>query len=211
MVMGSTIKCLAGQKFGYLVAKYPIRKQQGSQIRTFWVCDCLSDLDHCLGTAEILGCHLTSGRSRSCGCLHFKHGMSNTRTWQSWSNMNQRCNNKNDAKHYKDYGGRGISICERWQGDDGFINFLNDMGEAPEGMTIDRKDNDGNYEPLNCRWATITQQNRNRQNTLGKENVIKIRKMLKEGKSSASIAQIFDVYSTTILRIKWGKTWKGVE
>lgn len=81
-----------------------------------------------------------------------------TPTYNTWMNMIQRCTNAN-APGYKHYGGRGITVCERWLK---FENFLADMGERPEGLTLDRIDNDGNYEPGNCRWATCEQQNANR-------------------------------------------------
>lgn len=77
-----------------------------------------------------------------------------------WKNMINRCYNEKN-RSYKDYGGRGIKICEKWLGEDGFRNFAEDMGPRPEGYSIDRIDNNGNYEPGNCRWATSKQQGRN--------------------------------------------------
>lgn len=88
-----------------------------------------------------------------------KHSLVNSPEYYAWNRMRQRCNNSNHER-YKDYGGRGITICERW-GE--FINFYTDMGSRPSDLhSLDRINNDGNYEPSNCRWATDSQQNRNR-------------------------------------------------
>ena len=88
------------------------------------------------------------------------HGMAYSREYRSWASMKQRCENPNH-KRFSDWGGRGISVCDRWQR---FENFISDMGPRPEGHSIDREDNDGNYEPGNCRWATRSQQQKNRRN-----------------------------------------------
>lgn len=92
-----------------------------------------------------------------------KHGHATppTRTYQSWVDMRKRCFRKNH-KDYPRYGGRGITVCERWLS---FEGFLADMGEAPAGLTLERKDSDGNYEPGNCKWATWAEQRLNRRLT----------------------------------------------
>jgi hypothetical protein len=113
---------------------------------------------------------VTSGRTKSCGCYNidimrermktatYTHGMYGTRTYRTYFMMKDRCLNKNTPA-YKNYGDREISICDRWLVS--FENFLEDMGERPEGRTLDRENNDGNYEPGNCRWATAAEQGGN--------------------------------------------------
>jgi hypothetical protein len=113
------------------------------------------------------GAHLRSGHTKSCGHLrrdvaltvHTTHGMRSTSTYKTWASMLQRCLNKNDAR-YDDWGGRGISVCKRWV--KSFEAFLSDMGIKPIGKSLDRKNNDGNYSPSNCKWSTPKEQSQNR-------------------------------------------------
>lgn len=91
----------------------------------------------------------------------YRSGLSNHNLYNTYFNMIQRCYNTK-RKSYKDYGGRGITVCNRWLGAFGFQNFIEDMGDKPFGLTLDRIDNNGNYESDNCKWSTRSEQNINR-------------------------------------------------
>ena len=133
-----------------------------------YVCDCGKNVTK--RSADVV-----SGNTLSCGCLSSKttsqrnstHGMSGKSEYITWKGMKQRCCNVNNPS-YSSYGGRGISICERWSdAKTGFANFLMDMGYKPSSNhSLDRIDNDGNYEPSNCTWATKTQQASNRRSNI---------------------------------------------
>jgi len=155
---------VSGQRFGRLVAvSFDSRGPRGRALWSFR-CDCGTEATK--RTDAVL-----SGQVQSCGCLqresrklvNTKHGQNPkggpTPEYRCWQNMMTRCRNQNYEKRHS-YGGRGISVCERWEN---FEAFFADMGQRPSpAHSIDRVDNDGNYEPGNCRWATLAEQTRNR-------------------------------------------------
>jgi hypothetical protein len=110
----------------------------------------------------------------SCGCYNKEkvietnttHGLTKTPEYRTWHNMKQRCYNPN-SKRYSDWGGRGIKVCDEWI--NSFETFLKDMGKRPDGCSIDRIDNDGNYESSNCRWITSKEQSYNRRSNINKK------------------------------------------
>jgi hypothetical protein len=151
---------LTGQRFGRLVVQQRAYRRPG--VSPEWLCRC-----DCGAEKIIAASSMTSGRSKSCGCLRSDfgkakrtHGAKRTPEYYSWSHMIYRCENPK-ANRYDRYGGRGITVCERWR--HSFENFLADMGNRPSPQhTLDRINSDGNYEPANCRWATWKQQANNR-------------------------------------------------
>lgn len=150
---------VTGQRFGVLTAVECLGYAPGG---TRWLCKC-----DC-GNSRInkIG-HLTGGVVKSCGCKMAeatgnrarKHGMVDTATYHVWQGMKGRCYNPRNHK-FKDYGARGITVCERWL--ESFENFLEDMGKKPDRKSIDRENNDLGYFKENCRWATPYQQVHNR-------------------------------------------------
>ncbi len=151
--MGKKID-LTGNQFGRLfVVSQNVDK---SPYGIYWDCQC-----SCGKTHTVLGASLRQGLTKSCGCLKkerfFVHGKNESKEYHAWEGMIGRCTNKKNLRYYQ-YGGRGVTVCNRWLK---FENFYQDMGDCPVGHSLDRIDNNMGYEPLNCRWATPEQQQRN--------------------------------------------------
>lgn len=160
--MGNFID-LVGRKFCRLVVLE--RKENNKHNQIQWLCLC-----NCGNKKIITGNRLRTNHTKSCGCLNAEnlkksnktHGLSGNKEYRSWASMKARCYNPNDGK-YKNYGGRGISVCKRWMK---FENFLADMGTKPTpSHQIDRKNTNGSYEPANCRWVTPKENSQNRLNS----------------------------------------------
>lgn len=154
---------LTGKRFGRLVVLEKSDRNNLQEVQ--WLCQC-----DCGVVKAIVGARLRQGRTTSCGCLHREsvqalrasHRKSHTRTFRIWSQMKTRCSNPKNIRWHC-YGGRGIKVCDRWM--NSFESFLEDMGECPDGYSIERIDVNGNYEPSNCKWIPLSRQAANtRQN-----------------------------------------------
>ncbi len=166
----SNMSIKIGEKFDRLTVLSFVGKSEDKKHKIF-ECEC-----DCGGITLVRGDNLPNGHSKSCGCLceevrssvHTTHGETKNHTrsseFSAWQSMLNRCCNKS-CKSYCNYGGRGIKVCERWQ--ESFESFLSDMGRKPSNKhSIERKDNNGNYDPQNCIWATAKIQSRNRRSNI---------------------------------------------
>jgi hypothetical protein len=156
---------ITGQRFGRLVALEWFKKQDVDRVRIYWRCQC-----DCGNVRDINGDSLKRGATQSCGCYRAEvvkvcsitHGHAGkdrvSRIYICWRNMVRRCVNPEDSA-WEYYGGRGITVCDRWLS---FENFLADMGEMPDSLTLDRRDNEAGYDKANCYWATRKEQAQNR-------------------------------------------------
>ena len=163
-----TFKDISGQKFGKLTAINFIRRSESGN--TIWLFSC-----ECGVQKELISSDVLKGHTKSCGCLRkdgkiksvYKHGGFGTRLYSTWGGMHDRCVNIS-GKYYDRYGGRGIKLCDEWHDFVVFRDWALLNGYA-DNLTIDRIDNNGNYEPSNCKWSTPVQQVRNRRSTIWHE------------------------------------------
>lgn len=177
---------MLGKRYSRLIAIAKAKSGKTRGVRWLFRCDCGNEI-------EAYGCSVRSGTTKSCGCYKqevnirrtTKHGLSHTLEYQVWAAMRQRCKPVEQGGHPR-YGGRGIKVCERWM--NSFVDFNSDMGPRPKGFTLERQDNDGDYEPGNCIWADWFTQNQNQglmsTNKTGIKGVCK----LANGKFSAELS-----------------------
>ncbi len=192
---------LTGKRFDRLTVLERAENNNSDKVR--WLCQCV-----CGNQKIIAGTHLSTGKTRSCGCLLSEHAISNnkkycrthgmhrTKTYNSWQSMFARCYDKNNPS-YRYYGAKGIEVCEAWHK---FENFFADMGTRPKGKTIDRKDNSKGYFKENCRWRTPKEQANNRTNNL---------KLTFEGqiKTATEWSKIIGLDRSTISRRYHNEKW----
>lgn len=200
-------KDLTGMKFGKLKVIGISRKvQSGKRERYYWNCKC-----DCGNTKEVRTDCLTLGGTQSCGCMKkeqdkinltkfHRHKLSNTNLWHVYYGILHRCYNKEDT-HYNNYGGRGITVCDEWkQSFDEFVQWSFSNGYE-KGLQIDRINNDGNYEPDNCRWVTVKKNCRNRSTNVLVEY---------DGKF-VTIAELSEILNEPYDKVYWKYRKKGVK
>jgi hypothetical protein len=199
---------LTGQKFGRLTPEKVISKNEFGAL--IWQCRC-----DCGNITNVQGGSLKKGSTKSCGCWNKEliskrsktHGKTETPTYKIWIGIKTRCYNQKN-KTFKYYGMRGIKMCPRWKNN--FMNFLKDMGNHPKGMSIDRINNDGNYEPNNCRWTIQKYQNRNSHwAKLSEEKANEIKILNHQGISRKVLAKKYKVGIGAIACVLNNQTWQN--
>jgi hypothetical protein len=164
------------------------------------VCECGTEKD-------VKHDHLVNGKTSSCGCSWTTHGMSKSNEYRVWDSMIGRCHRVTHHA-FKDYGARGIFVCDEWRT---FEGFYADMGAQPKGMTLERLDNSQGYSKGNCVWASVTEQARNRRTTkLNAEKVAAIKRFLADNMPQQKIADMFLVTRSSIGHIAQKSTWREV-
>lgn len=181
--------------------------ERGADKKSRWLCKCDCGTERVNHASNIV-----RGLSKSCGCVNKQrladarrtHGMTESATYSSWTSMLTRCENPH-SKSFKNYGGRGIKVCERWKS---FENFLADMGKKPANcMSIDRLNVDGDYEPGNCEWSTPTKQARNKRNTKLTEQIVED---LRSGRlTAAEVVAATGCSYAAASHAKTGRNWKN--
>lgn len=212
---------LVGETYGRLLVLEEVEphvQPNGKKVRKY---KCLCE---CGNETIVRQNHLRRGCTVSCGCYKKEqivksnkatkpiHGESNynlTKEFNTWQSIKTRCFNSN-YKYYKNYGGRGITVCDRWL--ESYSNFLEDVGRAPSPhYSIDRIDNDGNYEPDNCRWATSAEQSRNQRTTKLNEDLVRyIRQQRQLGTKLKVLAEELGIDIANVSAVANYKTWKEV-
>ena len=211
--MAARIVDITGLKFGKLKVLGMVKSKKTKPL--YWDCVC-----ECGNRKVANGDSLKRGQTKSCGCYrsekitksNFKHGHCNrssgpSKEFKAWKSMKARCKNEGNIG-YKRYGGRGIYICKEWR--ESFQSFLDDMGEVPEGHSLDRIDNDGPYSPENCRWADKKTQGRNRSNVreimfLGKVYMGRNHLADETGISEWKIERYFKKNQISVLEIQYAE------
>jgi len=191
--------------------KYTSKKEQYKSRYGMYLCECGNKFETQIESVN-------SGNTKSCGCFvrrsiterSFVHGLSKTRLYRTYYGILTRCYN-NKSKDYHRYGERGIRVCDEWRDDYvSFTTWANANGYKRE-LSIDRVDNDGNYEPSNCRFVTKADNTRNSSVAiLTKKEVIEIKKKINNGWKNHILAKEYNVDPSTISYIKTKKTWRNV-
>lgn len=197
-----------GKRFGRLIVLDDYKDKKGYR-RLSCICDCGNQ---CIKRYS----HVISGSTSSCGCKVFEnkasvtHGLRWSGEYSIWQNMKNRCLNPN-VPCFERYGGRGIKVSDRWM--HSFQNFYDDMGPRPSpNHSIERINNEGNYEPGNCRWATNLEQSKNKRTTkLSDEKAAQIRKLRAEGVTYKALAKMFNVSEGSIGFVLKEQQWKPID